>query len=404
MRPLATALAALALLGCAIPEVPCEALAAEIAACDLQPARLRCDRLEPEELARLYSLVADDGCDALRDPSTGAIDRRACEALAWDCPGAIGPTPSYAPTVHPVLFVSGIDARPAFGWSEELLERVAATTGATVVHARLPGWSTVDVRALALDGEIASAALATGRVHLICYAVAGIDCRFAISPRGLWREDPEAQRAAAARVASVTTIATPHRGTEVATAVLELATDARAGNAIRTLLGGGAAHALDDRQLDAVLGALTLDGARALNREVIDAPDVLYQSWAGLSFVLGESWIESEDAIRRACDDPAVAPIAEREAERRDAMSEPLWATAPYAGRSGGESGTASLGPGDGMVAVASARWGTFRGCLPADHYDVIGQFDDRGPDPRTGFEADRFYAAVIRELAERGL
>ena len=40
-----------------------------------------------------------------------------------------------------------------------------------------------------------------------------------------------------------------------------------------------------------------------------------------------------------------------------------------------------------------------FRGCLPADHYDDVGQLADHGPDPDTGFDPLRFYAALARGL-----
>ena len=55
------------------------------------------------------------------------------------------------------------------------------------------------------------------------------------------------------------------------------------------------------------------------------------------------------------------------------------------------------------MVSVDSAKWGNFRGCIPADHYDVIGQMARISADPVTGFDAPRFYEWVISDLAERG-
>jgi triacylglycerol lipase len=66
--------------------------------------------------------------------------------------------------------------------------------------------------------------------------------------------------------------------------------------------------------------------------------------------------------------------------------------------------GVRMIDPADGLVAVSSARFGLFRGCLPADHYDLVGRLADRGPDPVTGFDAARFYAALALDLAERGL
>jgi triacylglycerol lipase len=56
------------------------------------------------------------------------------------------------------------------------------------------------------------------------------------------------------------------------------------------------------------------------------------------------------------------------------------------------------------MVSVESAKWGSFRGCIPADHYDVIGQIGHFTRDVRTGFDPIDFYRWVASDLAEQGL
>jgi triacylglycerol lipase len=61
------------------------------------------------------------------------------------------------------------------------------------------------------------------------------------------------------------------------------------------------------------------------------------------------------------------------------------------------------LRPNDGVSTVESARWGRFRGCIPADHLDQVGQINDEGPDRRTGFDYLRFYRNIAFELAEMG-
>jgi len=53
----------------------------------------------------------------------------------------------------------------------------------------------------------------------------------------------------------------------------------------------------------------------------------------------------------------------------------------------------------DASVAPRVSAWGRFRGCVPADHYDLVGQLADHGPDPDTGWDALRFYAALARGL-----
>jgi triacylglycerol lipase len=52
---------------------------------------------------------------------------------------------------------------------------------------------------------------------------------------------------------------------------------------------------------------------------------------------------------------------------------------------------------------VESAKWGKFRGCIPADHLDQVGQINDRRPDRHTGFDFVRFYRNIAFDLAARG-
>ena len=55
------------------------------------------------------------------------------------------------------------------------------------------------------------------------------------------------------------------------------------------------------------------------------------------------------------------------------------------------------------MATVESARWGDFKGCVPADHYDEIGQVDDEGFNTHTGFDASAFFRTIAFDLAARG-
>lgn len=52
---------------------------------------------------------------------------------------------------------------------------------------------------------------------------------------------------------------------------------------------------------------------------------------------------------------------------------------------------------------MQSAKLGLFRGCIPADHLDEVGQVNDMGVNANTGFDHIRFYRNVAFELAELG-
>ena len=59
--------------------------------------------------------------------------------------------------------------------------------------------------------------------------------------------------------------------------------------------------------------------------------------------------------------------------------------------------------PQDGMVTVANAKWGAFRGCYPADHLDEVGQVKKDRPDIYTHFDHRAFFRVVATDLAKRG-
>ena len=50
--------------------------------------------------------------------------------------------------------------------------------------------------------------------------------------------------------------------------------------------------------------------------------------------------------------------------------------------------------PNDGLVSIDSAKWGTFLGCVPADHLDEIGQLLHLFPDAISGFDHKKLYGA----------
>ncbi len=93
-------------------------------------------------------------------------------------------------------------------------------------------------------------------------------------------------------------------------------------------------------------------------------------------------------------------PLVDFELSRRDPLTQLLVATSAHAGRTLVADGATRVAASDGMIPVPSARWGIFRGCLPADHYDLVGQLADLGPDPSTGFDAKQFHWGLAADLA----
>jgi triacylglycerol lipase len=58
----------------------------------------------------------------------------------------------------------------------------------------------------------------------------------------------------------------------------------------------------------------------------------------------------------------------------------------------------------DGLIPVESAKWGTFLGCVPADHFDEIGQLFGDPPGLGNDWSHLEFYSDLVKFLRARGL
>ncbi len=172
------------------------------------------------------------------------------------------------------------------------------------------------------------------RVNVVAHSMGGLDARYALSRLGLDR-----------RVASLTTIGTPHRGTPLA--------DLGTGRAARGVFSAARRVGMN---VDAFQDLTTARMAE-FNAAVSDSRSVLYASVVGAP------------ATRRD-----VSPIL---------LPTYLWL--------GGEAGA-----NDGLVPADSQRWGEVVRRIAADHFAQIGW--------SRRFEACDFYAELARELRGRGV
>ncbi len=393
---LAMSIAALALPACQADDDLCLVASTMSDACGMPLSKAQCKRLSARDTEALVESLQVMRCS--EDASTREPDAQTCRLAGWPCPPALGPEPQKKAPAHTMVFVGGIDAHDAFDWNAEILAAVAENTGARVVRATLPSWASTSDRVAALFATLlargATDAEDGPKMNLVCYAVGGIDCRALVSPDGPLAADPDALRTAQRSVASITTIATPHRGTRVADAAviaLETGTDA---DLVETVTGLSLEQSIASGALLDTLRELTLAAAAKKSAAMRDAEGIHYQSFAAVSHAFEDMDSPSADEITEACGAPLDAT---------DHMQPALWVTAPFGSATNDENGIARTTPTDGMVSVESARWGEFRGCIPADHYHVIGQHRRAGRDPWTGFDARRFYSWLANDLAERG-
>ena len=208
---------------------------------------------------------------------------------------------------------------------------------------------TIDVRAGQLAEQIDAILDETGagRVHLIAHSQGGLDARFLISSLGYGD-----------RVATLTTISTPHRGSRVADIALGIIPgpiEDTLGFLIDLLVG-----AIDGNEQDVVDQLYQLTEEYQVNTfdpANPDDPRVEYYSVAGVTQL-----------------NPFANPF-------ENDLCDPLL-VAGYALLRG-------AGANDGLVSVDSATRGVLLGTMPADHLDEVGQLFGT---TALGFDHREFY------------
>lgn len=308
----------------------------------------------------------------------------------WFCPirdtadcdvAPLGPEPSGDTTRFPIVlahgFMAGPDLIPFFNVRDAL-----AADGHVVFEGSVAPFDGVDVRAAELAEQIDVVLAHTGaeKVNIIAHSMGGLDSRFVISTLGMGD-----------KVASLTTVSTPHRGSGVADIALKFVDGPveEAINAVAGLVAKRVNGSLDSEpNMRAALEDLAESTAPDFNAANPDDPRVFYQSWAGVSNVFG---------IANPKDDEVCGEQWLRNEGTRDVMAGLLVAGAKFVAHG------LDLTPNDGLVTVESARWGAFVGCTPADHGDEVGLFGIDEPDEFTGFHHTRFYRNVAFDLAARG-
>ena len=246
---------------------------------------------------------------------------------------------------HPVVLVHGV-----LGFVRRTLTRLLsyayfqgveddlADAGVRVTSVALPATACVVDRARALRDAVEG--VGGGRVNVVAHSMGGLDARWYVGRLGGHR-----------RVASLTTIATPHHGTYAAD---------WGGLRVGRALAGW--RRLADLGVDArAFPDLTRAACEARNAELLDGPTVPTFSYGGARPWWGIA---------------APLQVAFRVLQRVE-------------------------GPNDGLVSVASARFGTYLGTLEADHFAETGWHWT--PPGVARFDHLGFYRGLVRDLAARG-
>jgi triacylglycerol lipase len=336
------------------------------------------DSNEPTDTSELGNLdVSGDavwsGTDAIGEDSEGgdAATPAPCVPLQGDCAGI-----EYAKslTAYPIVLAHGAagfeNVGPLQYWHN--VEDVLQKKGYDVHIAVVDPFNSSEVRGPQLAAFIDKVVECTCRpkVNIVAHSQGGLDARYAISSLGL-----------SDKVASLTTLGTPHRGSPLADLALGL-TPGAAGDALNLFLwlaGEAYANPLEVADFVAALEQFSGPGAEAFNAANPDSAQVQYYSWAGRPGLFADGLPECEGA-------ETPNPSAKGTVQSMFVAGYTLL---------GGLSGDDN----DGLVPVNSAKWGRFRGCLPADHLRQIGFWFGLTP----GFDHEDFFLDLAAFLKAEG-
>lgn len=260
----------------------------------------------------------------------------------------------YCSTEYPILLVHGIGVRDemvsitTWGDVTECLEE----RGAVVYKSHQNAFATHQVNGKLIKETILEIIKSTNcqKINIIAHSKGGLEARYAITAEGMDKY-----------VASLTTISTPHHGSIMVEQELddpEILLNVKTGlyNLYGLLLG--------DKHPDSLgaLRQLTRDYLKIFNENIPDRDGVYYQSYAS---VISDHYVHPYFRKIRSL----IFPEA---------------------------------GENDGVISVASSKWGNFRGILPGDisHLDIVGLTEVTGNEK---FDYCNFFGEMVHDLKERG-
>jgi triacylglycerol lipase len=264
-----------------------------------------------------------------------------------------------------------------FGVKEDL-----AMQGELVFTPAVDPFNDSTFRGAQLTQRVEEIRQATGRekVILVGHSQGGLDARVVAHDR------PDL-------VAAVVTLATPHQGTEVADVALGLLDNddfADLVDDLVKLIGGPLYDQVGDyTSLVAPLELFSKEGIAAFNAAYPDAPGVDYYSITGRT---------DHHTGGTVCAAPGQPEFVSEWNDETDTV-DPLFAVSEAII----DGGLFAEEPNDGLVRVDGAKWGTFLGCIPADHMDEVGHLLGDSPGGGNSFDHKRFYRGLVTWLRSQG-
>ena len=334
---------------------------------------LACCADEPAVTADLTTAVHDQGAEELALEDDLTLDTS--DLLQ---PDAWGKGPPY-----PLVLAHGF-----FGWDKigplEYFYKVKAALEAKghVVHVTsVDPFNSSLYRGQQLRKQVEAVLVKTGaaKVNIIGHSQGGIDARYvaAMIPH---------------RVASVATVATPHLGIKIGDVLLKQTsgyTKALAKAFFKALARPFYGDVAQDANIVACLKSMTTSQMTAFNVKYSDHYGVSYFSIGGRS---------DKHLGQTECVAPKAPPFITKYAKVADPIDPLLLITSKLLAEK-----YHTPKPNDGIVQLAKVKWGTWLGCIPADHFDQVGQILGDSPGKGNSFSHITFYQDLAAYLVSKG-
>lgn len=216
------------------------------------------------------------------------------------------------------------------------------------------------------------------RVNIIAHSQGGLGARYAAYKQP-------------AKVASVVTIGTPHQGAVLADLVLDGINKetVKVAETLFKMMGKPFFGTIvEGSDIHAALVQLSAARMTAFNAQIVDQPGTKYYSISGRT-----GYVSATSLCAKALNPPFIAKWS-----KLNDTPEVMFLLTGLALR-----GTLlNPEPHDGVVQLKGTPWGTWLGCIPADHYDEIGQPMDQAQ--AGGFDHLQFYRDLATYLRKQGL
>ena len=311
----------------------------------------------------------------LPDAAAPALDARPAPDLA-PAPGRAGPP-------YPVVLAHGFFGFDKVGpldyWWK--VKPALQADGHAVTIAATDPFNTTYVRGEQLLKQVKQVLAKSGaaKVNIVAHSQGGLDARYvAVKLPG--------------QVASVTTLASPHQGAYIADVLLKRTagwTKAIAEAFLKAFAPKVYGDPAKDTSIKASLEFMATDSVAKFNAKYPDQPGVAYYSIGGRS--------DKHDG-GSTCIAPLAPPFIKKFDKVKDPIEPLLYITAKVLQKS-----FKNPKPNDGVIETASTKWGTWLGCVPADHFDQVGHLFGDSPGKGNSFDHKQFYRDLLAWLKAQG-